>query len=158
MHKLCVREFPLRSILADAANIHMWSAERVSELVPEVLRDVGADEATVASVRVGFAREAIDGCALTRLGQQDLSQRFGVPFGVALRLLSSVLSHLSSASIRSHSESSLIAADAAVCGTSEAVISSKGVSDASMVLKTPADTSNVKSVPDGVALVSFPMC
>ena len=151
-------------MLDDAANIHLWSAERVSALVPDILRDMGADEAAVAALRVAFAREPIDGCALTRLGTRDLSQRFGVPLGVTIRLLSCVLSHLSAASIRNHSidaMSSTIAAVAAVGGTctSEAVTSSTVVSDAAMALKAPADNdaANVTSVFDGVAPVSFPM-
>ena len=67
----------------------------MSELVTNVLRDLGTDEATVSAVRVGFAREAIDGVALTRFRQQELSQRFGLLCGSALRIMSSVLSHLS---------------------------------------------------------------
>lgn len=103
--ELGVRESLLRSITADAVNMQHWGVDRVSEIVMDVLRDVGADESTVDAVRVGFARDAIDGWALMRIGQQELSQRFGLPFGLALRV-STVLSQLSAASVRNQSEPS----------------------------------------------------
>ena len=136
--------------------MHNWNAERVSHLLIDMLRNVGADEATVTAVRVAFAREAIDGCALTRLGQQDLSQRFGVPIGVVLRLLYSLLSRVSVASVRSQLVC-LPVADAAACSAAESDISTIVVSDATMRIQPPEDTSDVTSVPIGVAIVSFSM-
>ena len=139
--------------MADAATVHHWSAERVSDLVTDVLRDVGADEATVAAVRVGFAREAIDGWAVTRLGQQELSQRFGLPFGLSLRL-SSVLSYLSAASVRIQQSEPSPVADTTACGEAEAVTSSIAASDADVKIEPPTDAAtDVKSVPDCMPLV-----
>ena len=80
-----------------------WSAARVAELVTNVLRDVGTDEATIAAVRLEFAREAIDGLALTLLGQQELSLRFGPTGGLALRLLLSLIFHLSALFVNNRS-------------------------------------------------------
>ena len=116
-----VRESPQRSILTDADNFLNWNADRVAELVTDVLRDVGTDEETVAAVRVGFAREAIDGVALTRLGQQELSQRFGLRCGSALRIISSMLSHLS-VPVRRQSEPSPVT-DTTACGETQPAIS-----------------------------------
>ena len=141
--ELSLRESPLPSILADASNAHHWSADRMSELVTDVLRDVGIDEATVAAVQVEFAREAIDGVAFARLGQQELSQRFGLTCGLTLRVLSSAFSYLSAASVSSQSDPSR-AADTTVCGESGIAATSTAVSDAYENLGPPADTADVK--------------
>ena len=157
--ELSLRESPLPSILADASNAHRWSADRVSELVTDVLRDVGIDEATVAAVRVEFAREAIDGVAFARLGQQELSQRFGPTCGLALRVLSSALSQLSAASFSSPSDPSR-AADTTVCGESEATTTSTAVSDSYENLGPPADSATAPAKwlsRYGITIVAFHM-
>ena len=120
----------------------------MSELVTDVLRDVGTDEATVASVRVGISHETIDDLALTRIGQQQLLQPLGLTSGLALRLISSVrlLSHFYSVAVRRRSEPSPI--DMTACRDTDAVISSTSVSDRNENLEHPADAEDVKCDPD----------
>ena len=65
IHELGLSEPLLRAVLTVSSNVQHWSVERVTELVTDVLRDVGADAATVFALRLGFARDAIDGWALT---------------------------------------------------------------------------------------------
>ena len=89
-------------------------------------------DSTIAAVRVGFARKAIDGSALTRLGQQELSQSFGQPSGQAFSSISSELSNASASSIRSQSEPS----DREPCVETEASFTSSIViSDADVNLQ-----------------------
>ena len=158
--ELGVRESPLCSLLPDATNVHHWNTRCISELVTNVLRDMGNDEATIAAVQVEFTREAIDGVAFARLGQQELSQRFGPSCGLVLRVLSSALSHFSDASISSQSGPSP-AADTTSCREAEEVISKKSVSDASdanVIFEPPtAYVDDVVYVPDGETLVACPM-
>ena len=125
-----------------------WSENRVSELVIDVLRDVGTDEATVAAVRVGFARKTIDASALTRIGQQQFPQPLSLTSELALRLISSVrlLSHLYAEAVRSQSEPSPFAVMTA-CGDTEAVRSSTAVSDGNENLERLADAEDIKCVP-----------
>ena len=144
------RESSLRSLLVDATEVHQWSATRVSALVSDVLRDVGTDEATIAAVRVGFSREPIDGMALTRLGQQELSQRFGPPFGLALRLFFSLLSRCSQ-SVPS------LDGDTTTCGEAEAVSTSTAIFDADVKFAPQVDVADLNIVSDHVPLVSFSM-
>ena len=139
--------------MADAATVHQWSAERVSELVTDVLRDVGADEATLAAVRVGFAREAIDGWAVTRLDKRSSLSASASPFGLSLRL-STVLSYLSAAAARVQQSEPSPVADTTACGEAEAVTSSNAVSDSDVKIESSADAAaDVKSVSDCMPLV-----
>ena len=156
LDELGVRESPLHSIVADPTSMHNWNSKRVSELVTYVLRDVGTDEATIAAVRAGFAREAIDGEALTRLGQEELSQRFGLLCGLALRLISSVLSYLSVVSVSKQLEPSPVV-DTTACGETEPITSSTAVFDANVNLEPLSDSSDVKFCPDGETLTACEM-
>ena len=139
---LANRESPMGSILANASNLHNWNADRVSELVT----DGGTDESTIAAVRVGSAREAIDSSALTRLGQQELSQRFGPSCGQVISCISSEPSHLSASSVRRQSEPS----DMSACREAEATVTSSIVvsdADVNLQLELPADAAG------GISLV-----
>ena len=118
----------------------------MSALVTDVLRDVGTDEATIAAVRDGFAREPIDGSALTRLGQQELSQRFGPPFGLALRLFFSLLSRCSQ-SVPSFDGCTT------TCSEAEAVTNSAAIFDADVKFEPQVDAAVSNIVSDDFPLI-----
>ena len=90
-----------------------------------------------------------------RTSQQELSQRFGLPFGLALRV-SSVLSHLCAASARLQSEPSPVSETPACVETAIAAAASAADAasdDAEVKLEAAnAAEADVKSIPDGVGL------
>ena len=151
--QLGARESSQRNIFPDSNAVGMrnWSAERVAELVAYVLRDVGTDEATVASVRLEFTREAVDGAALTRLGPQELSQRFGQTCGP-------IISDLSTLCGASKQPKPLPVVDTTTCSETVTASASTVPSDvdANSKPECPTDTAVVRSVPDGVSLIYFP--